>query len=74
MEFGILRSEDRIAGFSGWERKLGYGHEVQTRKNYRQSGYKKVWDTVLGDYGKGSIGLRICCDGLLYAFAINGDY
>jgi hypothetical protein len=27
MEFGILRSEDRIAGFSGWERKRGYGQE-----------------------------------------------
>ena len=26
------------------------GHEVQVRENYRQSGYKRVWDTVLSNY------------------------
>jgi hypothetical protein len=25
MEFGILGSDDGLPGFSGWERKLGYG-------------------------------------------------
>jgi len=27
------------------------GHEVQVRDNYRQSGHKKIWDTVLSNYG-----------------------
>ena len=27
MEFGILGSDDGLAGFSGWERKWGYGQE-----------------------------------------------
>jgi hypothetical protein len=43
---------------------------VQARENDRQRRNGRVWDMVLSDYGKGSIGLRICCDGLLYALAI----
>jgi hypothetical protein len=28
------------------------GDEVQVNNNYRQRGYRKVWDMVLIDYGK----------------------
>ena len=28
MEFGILGSDDGLAGFSGWERNWGYGQEA----------------------------------------------
>ncbi len=43
---------------------------MQASENDRQRRYRKVWDKVLNDYGKGSIGLEMCGDGLLYALVI----
>jgi hypothetical protein len=33
--FGILTSDDGLAGFLGWERKMGYGQEVQASVHWQ---------------------------------------
>ena len=51
-QFRFLTAVDGLSQYSCLKKKAGYGHEVQARENDRQRGYGKVWDMVLGNYGK----------------------
>lgn len=49
-KFRILTPDDGLPKSCVLTRKRVMDMKVQARKNDRQRGYKKVWDTILSDY------------------------